>query len=221
MQVYTCFVWLFPDSIWQIAWRGYYGSYQDSEYVRSLCGIAVSCSSSIVAVSSFMFFWRRDLCLSDRGAHVVFFRNLHSWNHETGLDLHWLEFMRKFQRNLEAAHHSFSPGQMSSLHADGSGALRAPVAAAWRHAWGPSQQTFFVWVAWEVIDSFATSFLRLRKSFLFPDCETLHLRGSTSAIWSWFSSFYFLGWTPWIGARFSLTVTVQCSTPGVWFWPRP
>lgn len=162
-------------------------------------------------------------CLT--GGACSLFRSLHSWNHETGLDLHWLESMRKHQRTLKLRtwfnETFFHLGKSRGWHADGTDARRAPVAAAWRHAWGPSQQTFFVWVAWEVIDSFATSFLRLRKSFLFPDCETLHLRGSTSAIWSWFSSFYFLGWTPWIGARFSPTVTAQCSTLGVWFWPRP
>ena len=33
-----------------IGWWGFYGSCEDSQYARSLCGIAVSCSSSILAV---------------------------------------------------------------------------------------------------------------------------------------------------------------------------
>ncbi len=99
-QLYACFVRVFPDSMCQITWWGFYGSYQDSEFARSLFG--------------FMPVWQ--------GAHVysLFSEAWHSWNNETRFYLHWLESsMRKHQRTLKLRgwfnETVFSPGQISRL----------------------------------------------------------------------------------------------------------
>lgn len=81
------FVRVFLDSMCQIAWWGFYGSYKDSEYARCPCSILVAEWLRLMPV------WQ--------GGHVFLYllEVWHSGNNETGSDLHWLgSNMKKYPK---------------------------------------------------------------------------------------------------------------------------